>query len=135
MAMKNAMKIFLLVMLIFLFSCEDKIVIVKCDDCMTDEPVKTDLRIKLESRNTLITVYEGNIEDSIVYARKNYYGSNTTMQVTLNKKYTVTAIYETQGAQYIAIDAATPEVRYEKNKCDDPCYFIYDRDIDLRLKY
>jgi hypothetical protein len=136
--MKTASKIFLLITLIILFSCEDKIVLVKCADCVLDEPLKTDLVIKLEkpyaSNVTVIRVYEGNIEDSVLYATKDYLGTETTIPVTLNKKYTVTATYNI-GKTYVAIDATTPQVRYEKSQCDDPCYYVYNRDIDLRLKY
>ena len=59
----------------------------------------------------------------------------TTIPVTLNKKYTLTATYYQPDNYYVAIDAATPRVKFEKNQCDDPCYFVYDKEIDLRLKY
>jgi hypothetical protein len=55
--------------------------------------------------------------------------------VPINKKYTATATYYKSDIKYVAVDSATPRVKYDKNQCDDPCYFVYDRVVDLRLKY
>jgi hypothetical protein len=137
--MKTTAKTLLLIVMVFLFSCEDKGLIIKCPDCVTDEPVKTDLEVKLEQgymgAQTLVNVYEGNVEDSILYTTFKISATYTTVSVTMNKKYTVTATYYQPDNYYIAIDAATPRVRFEKDKCDDPCYYVYDKKIDLRLKY
>ena len=125
--------------MVFLFSCEDQGLIVKCPDCVSDEPVKTNLDVKLDlnymGMSVLVNVYEGNLEDSILYYTIGVNAEKTTIPVTLNKKYTITATYFQSGNYYVTIDAATPRVRYEKNQCDDPCYFVYDKEIDLRLKY
>jgi len=125
--------------ILFFFSCEDQGLIVKCPDCVSDEPVKTSLEVKLDlnymGMSVLVNVYEGNLEDSILYSTLSVNAEKTTIPVTLNKKYTITATYYQPDNYYVTIDAATPRVRYEKNQCDDPCFFVYDREIDLRLKY
>jgi hypothetical protein len=54
--------------------------------------------------------------------------------VTLNKKYTLTATYNIQDNTYVVVDSATPRVRFDKDKCDDPCYLVYDKKLDLSLK-
>lgn len=133
-------KIFLLVALIFCFSCEDQGLTVKCPDCVQDEPSKTELELKLNLSDygflsTLITVYEGNIEDNVIYDTFQSNDETTRVTVSLNKKYTVTATYFIPDNSYVAVDSATPKVRYEKSQCDNPCYFVYDRILDLRLKY
>ncbi len=137
--MKITTKIFLVFAFILCFSCEDQGLIVKCPDCTADEPIKTDLEVKMDLANfgleTQINVYEGNIEDSVLYSSFKTSGTQTTIPVTLNKKYTVTATYYIHDNYYIVIDSATPRVRYDKTQCDDPCYFVYDKSIDLRLKY
>jgi hypothetical protein len=137
--MKITTKIFLVFAFILCFSCEDQGLIVKCPDCTADEPIKTDLEVKMDLANfgleTQINVYEGNIEDSVLYSSFKTSGTQTTIPVTLNKKYTVTATYHIADDFYIAIDSATPRVRYDKTQCDNPCYFVYDKDINLRLKY
>ena len=138
--MKNTFRILILLTFACLFSCEEQGTFVKCSDCISEEPSKTDLEIKLDlSRNgfyTLVKIYEGNLEDSILYSSQS---TNATyslkVHVAINKKYTVTATYNISGNFYTAVDSATPKVKYEKDQCDDPCYFVYDRILDLRLKY
>jgi hypothetical protein len=138
--MRIAGKIFLFVALIFSFSCEDQGLTVRCPDCTENEPSKAELELKLDLNDygflsTLITVYEGNIEDNVIYDTFQSNEENTTVTVSLNKKYTVTATYFIPENSYVAIDSATPKVRYEKSQCDNPCYFVYDRVLNLRLKY
>jgi hypothetical protein len=137
--MRKLIKLLLSSIIILLLSCEDQGLMVKCPDCLTDEPKKTDLEVKLDSETfgtpVLIKVYEGNLEDSVLYSSVSLSASSTTISVTINKKYTVTATYHLNDNYYTAVDSATPRVRYEKDLCDNPCYFVYDRTIDLRLKY
>jgi hypothetical protein len=132
-------KIFFVFILAILISCEDQGIIIKCPDCLQDEPVNTDLSIKLDSQfygqATLITVYEGNLEDSVIYTTLTTGYADATINVSLNKKYTLTATYYKSDNYYITVDSATPRVRFDKTQCDDPCYFVYDKKIDLRLKY
>jgi hypothetical protein len=138
-SMRIINKIFFVFILAFLISCEDQGVIIKCPDCLKDEPVNTDLSIKLDGQffgqATLITVYEGNLEDSVIYTTLTTGYADATVNVSLNKKYTLTATYYKSDNYYITVDSATPKVRYDKTQCDDPCYFVYDKSIDLRLKY
>ena len=137
--MAHIQKILFLLFIVELFSCEKQGLIVKCPDCVSDEPVKTSLNVKLDegsdSSPTVINVYEGNFEDSVLYSSYKATETYFTILVSLNKKYTVTATYHIGDNYYIAIDSATPRVRYDKTQCDNPCYFVYDKDIDLRLKY
>ena len=132
-------EIFLFLTLVICFSCEEQGLFVKCPDCTAEEPLKTNLEIKFDrgfnGGATSIKVYEGNLEDSVLYRSFNASGTKTTIQVTINKKYTVTATYYITGGYYISVDSATPRVRYDKEQCDEPCYFVYDRVVDLRLKY
>ncbi len=138
--MRTTLKLLLLIILILSFSCEDKGFFIICADCTSEEPLTADLEIKLDvnytSKNTVINIYEGNLEDSILYS--SHYppiANSLKVSVSLNKKYTVTATYNISDNYYTAIDSATPRVRYDEDQCTDPCYFVYDKSIDLRLKY
>jgi hypothetical protein len=137
--MKPAIKLLLAVVFVLFFSCEDQGLFVKCPDCTSDEPLNTTLEIKLDlpspGKVTKVNIYEGNLEDSVLYGSINTTGSSASFSVTLNKKYTVTAAYYVPDDYYVAVDSATPRVRYDKTHCDNPCYFVYDKDLDLRLKY
>jgi hypothetical protein len=137
--MRIFIKGFILLAVALFFSCEKEPLFVKCVECLSEEPVNVSLDVKLDNNyngaSTLINVYEGNLEDSVLYRSFNTTSTTTTISVTVNKKYTVTATYYVPDDYYVAIDAATPRVKYEKSQCKDPCYYVYDRSIDLRLKY
>jgi hypothetical protein len=95
------------------------------------------LKISLSAAESaaLIIVYEGELEDSVIYQSAFSGGTYYNFQVKMNKTYTVTAKYQIDGNTYIAVDTATPRVKYTKDQCEEPCYFVYDRKLDLRLKY
>jgi hypothetical protein len=136
---KKLFRIISLLILTLSFSCEKQTLFVKCEECLTDEPDETDLTIKLDNYNygveTIVHVYLGNIEDSILYNTIRTTNRETSIRLTINKKYTVTATYFISGKYYIAVDSANPGVNYVKDQCTDPCYYVYDRVVDLRLKY
>ena len=137
--MRNFIRILSLLLLTLFLSCEKQGLFVNCSDCTTDEPLKADLEIKIDfnysQSSVRIDVYEGNLEDNILYSTFYSSSTTTTIPVTLNKKYTLTATYLVSDNYYIAVDSATPGVKYEKNQCNNPCYFVYDRNIDLRIKH
>ena len=137
--MKIISKIIPVIAFIFCFSCEDQGLIVKCPDCTKEEPVDAVLEVKLDespSGNiTIVTVYEGNIEDNVIYTTVRTTSPEITIIVIPNKKYTLTALYNKTTEDYIAVDSATPRIKYEKSQCDNLCYFVYDKVLDLRLKY
>jgi len=143
--MKVILKFLIFTMLIICFSCEDTTCytceengwLVKCSECIIEEPLEATLKISLSNTEAtaLVTVYEGELEDSVIYKSAVTEGNVYNFVVILNKKYTVTAKYQINDNTYIAVDTATPRVKYTEDQCDDPCYFVYDRKIDLRLKY
>ena len=136
--MHKVLRIFFFIILVISFSCEKQGLIVKCSDCTADEPVTAVLEAQLEPDlygTAIIQIWDGNLEDSILVG--NYTSSKEIFSqvLTLNKKYTITATYHTSTNTYIAVDSATPRVKYTESQCDESCYFIYDRKCDLRLKY
>ena len=135
--------------IVFCFSCEDEeqilscISIINCSECTTDEPLTANLKIKLERLskyrvsdfNIYITIYEGNLEEDIVFKAFKTSYTETSASVPLNKKYTLTARYNFDGNSYIAVNSVTPHVKYNKYTCDEPCYYVVDKSVNLRLKY
>ena len=135
--MRVTLRIMILLLLAFLFSCEEQGAIVNCDDCKSEEPLDASLDIKLshsEVGNTvLIRVYEGNLEDNILEREYTTMSTSTAVTVSINRKYTVTATYSLRDGTYTAVDSATPKVKYTTDQCDEPCYFVYDRKLNLKL--
>lgn len=143
--MKIFIKSFFFLLLIICFSCEDTTCytcdengwLLKCSDCVLEEPVFAILNMKLTDTeyNAHLVVYEGELEDGVVYMSAEAVGPVYNVTVPLNKKYTVTAEYLINGITYISVDALTPRIKFVEDQCDEPCYFVYDRKVDLRLKY
>lgn len=138
--MKGAPIIIVCLIVSLLFSCEEQGLFVNCPDCVLDEPVEAMLEVKIDPFNltnfvTTIRVYEGNLEDSILVGTFQTYADIFYHTVKPNKKYTITATYYSHGKYQVAVDSATPRVKYEKDLCENPCYFVYDRLLDLRIKY
>jgi hypothetical protein len=130
------------IILTVLLSCEDTSLLVNCEECYTSEPQEAEIEIKLEddpvnfSPSVLVSIYEGNIEDNALLTSFRTFGTSSSYSVVLNKKYSVKATYTTNnGITYIAVDSAIPRVKYEKSQCDENCYYVYDRVVDLRIKY
>lgn len=133
-------KTVLVLLLVVIFSCEKTgLIIVECDNCLPQEPTVTNLDIRLDISDAelvRINVYEGNLEDSILYASFRALRNTTaTYRVPINKRYTLTAQYQIGGKQYITVDAAFPRVKFDKESCEEQCYYVYGKDLDLRLKY
>jgi hypothetical protein len=138
--MRNSCAIVALGMLL-LFSCEDGYVTDcrECDPGGVNQPL---LKVYIRTPDYLpinpeVTIYEGALEDSIVlkhiYVDESY--SYITYNAVLYKDYTATVKFILNGKRYIAIGVACPQVRYVESTCDEPCYYVYDNVIDLRLRY
>jgi hypothetical protein len=114
---------------------------VKCSDCTKEEPETANLEIAIDGTfiddlsSVIINVYSGNIEDNVLLATFTASRTDMTYTVSINKKYTVTATYYLNEATYIAVDSVTPGVKYDTSQCTDPCYYVYNKKVNLKLKY
>lgn len=125
--------------LLFLFSCEERGWIVTCSECSEEEPIEADLIIKIDkaySPMVEIKIYEGDLEDNNLFRTISASVAQLSESVPINKRYTVTATYVlVDGDTYVAVDSAYPRIKFDEEQCDNPCYFPYDRTINLRIKY
>lgn len=135
--MKAIIRVLIFLLIVVSFSCEEQGWIVKCSECISTEPeaVSVTMRLTYTDLPAEIKIYEGELEDSILYASAIISGDSYSYSVIINKKYTITATYQIDNNTYTAVDSAVPRVRYSTNDCEDPCYFAYDKEVDLRLKY
>jgi len=138
--MKNS-HIIVALTLLLLFSCE-KGGLTDCTKCDTSENYLVQLEIYIRSpdyvpSNPSVTVFEGAIEDSIVLKRisVNESYSYVTFDALLYKDYSASVEFTLDGKKYVTVGAASPKVRYDETTCDQPCYYVYDNIIDLRLRY
>ncbi|MCU0472640.1 MAG: hypothetical protein MUC93_04630 [Bacteroidales bacterium] len=126
--------------LMLCFSCEDvEPLIINCNECYTDEPDQADIEIKLEElinpEPTIIKIYEGNLEENLLTKTIATNSESINTKVALNKLYTMTATYYIDGSYYTAVNSLTPRIKYEEEQCEEPCYYAYDRIVNLKLKY
>jgi ABC-type uncharacterized transport system fused permease/ATPase subunit len=138
--MKTAIRILTAFLLTIFFSCEQGDLFRRCEGCMTEEPTDAEVEFRLtpftsSNYSTKISIYEGNIEDSILLQNFETTSANWTSMMTINKKYTLVAKYYINGKFYEVINSVTPGVQFEKFLCVNPCYRITDSQCDLRLKY
>jgi hypothetical protein len=136
---KMASGALIFIIMVLMFSCEDlETLAIDCATCKADEPSNAEVEIKLSVgyNPIIINIYEGNLEDSILYRSITISGKSTTYLLPLNKKFTFTAKYnQTGGKYYYAVNSITAHVKYIENQCDNACYFVYDNTVNLRLKY
>ena len=129
--------IFLIIMII-LFSCEEKGLLLDCDDCTANEPIDAVVKAEVDLHSltgVVIKVWEGKLEDNLLIDSVKIYRSSYERKVAINKTYTITATYIINNKEYTAVDSATPRVRYTTDYCEEPCYYVYDLSYELRLKY
>ena len=129
--------LFFLLFTIF-FSCEElDSLLINCADCRSEEPLNASLKIEINpgDGNVTINVFEGRLEDSLLYDSRTTTALKAEISVPVNKSYTLTAEYSKSGKHYFTINSVTPHAIYDKDHCDVPCYILKDVDVDLRLKY
>lgn len=126
---------------LLVFSCEEDYM-TDCRECDPEYPVQPVLEILYRNPETIppnpkVTLFEGAIEDSIIirifYIEEPV--SFLTFDAILYKDYSATLEFIFEGQKYITTGAARPKVRYDETSCDEPCYYVYDNVIDLRLRY
>jgi hypothetical protein len=139
--MRSLIKYLLFLALMLFFSCEKTVLFVTCSDCTKEEPKNAVLEIKVDDlyingrSETMIRIYSGNLEDSVLLDAFNAASTDLTYTATLNKNYTITATYFIKDKKYTTVDAIYPRVKYVTDQCADPCYFVYDKKVNLKLKY
>ncbi len=149
MKIKSYKIFFIFLVFTLLFSCEyDEDVlkdfsIIDCNECTVDEPSRADIRIKLADPYrfgsaddiVFIDIFEGNLEDEVLFDSFQTSGSEMTLSLPINKKYSITATYYINYKTYIALNSVTPRVKYSESSCDEPCYYTSPGSLNLKLKH
>lgn len=136
--MKKILIISIYILTALLFSCEEDSAVIDCNECLFSEPLDVPVIIRVDqprTARTVVYVYSGYLEDDILYGTYDTGLSEIEISLPVNNIYTITATYTIEGKSYTAVDSAYPRVRYSENDCEDPCYYVYDNIVNLRLKY
>lgn len=128
-------------LLTLLFSCEDSFV-GNCSECYPEGVPAVKLKILYRNPdyipvNPKVTLYEGAVEDGKIIQEYIIGEAFSYIEVDaiLYKDYSATLEYYRDSRRYISTAGACPKTGYDKNSCDEPCYFLYDNIIDLRPRY
>lgn len=136
--MKKILPISLFLILSLLFSCEGEKLFIDCSECKSSIPTKAKITVRMDdsdSGNREIVVFEGNLEDNIIFTSLATAFDRTEVLLPVNKKYTIIAIYPEEEPECIAVDSVYPRVGFDEDQCDDPCYYLYDTSVNLKLRY
>lgn len=133
--------ILLATLFLLLFSCEEGY-LTDCDECYTSSDYNVVLKIRYRNEeyvpvNPVVTLYDGNISDSVVIEKfriTDLY-SYIDFYAILYKDYSAMLEYTYNGQKYAAVASACPKVRYDETTCEEPCWYVYDNVLDLRLRY
>lgn len=124
-----------------LLSCEENIV-KDCRDCYPGRIETASLIIKYGSTdyipvNPKLTLYEGAVEDGIILAEYSIddHFLSFSYDALLYKDYTATLEFTLDGRKYITTAGACPQLGYDDTSCEEPCWFVYNNTLDLRLRY
>ncbi len=126
---------------IFMLSCE-KPNPQNCEDydfsdCYLEEP-EWDfiyLKVTINDQNPYvpIVIYRGNFEDNNIEWIDTAYSANYSIDVPLNKYYSVTAEYKVSTYKVLAVDGN--DVRKNKTTvCEERCWYITGEEFDVELK-
>lgn len=128
-------------MLLLTLSCEEGY-ITDCSACYTSNNYEVILWIKYQTLEDItglpvVTLYEGNVNDSLILDRFYVTDSYSAIRyhAILYKDYSATLEFTIDDHRYKTTAAACPKVRYDETTCDEPCWYIYDNVIDLRIRY
>ena len=128
-------------LIMLLLSCDESF-LTDCDKCYTDLDFSINLNIVFKNPdrvpvNPVVTIYEGNISDSIILSRVQIVDPFSYMYypAILYKDYSATLEFAYDGQKYITTASACPRMRYDETTCDEPCYYVYNNVLDLRLRY
>ena len=149
MKMKSYKILFIFLGLTLFFSCENDEEVLKdisfidCSKCTVDEPFTAEIRIKLADPykfgsaddRVFIDIFEGNLEDDVLFGSVQTSSGETTLSLPINKKYSITATYYIDNKTYIAVNSVTPRVKYNDSSCDEPCYYTSPGSLNLKLKH
>jgi len=127
-------------MLTFCFSCEKTFPgLILCTDCLDNDPLVAKLEIKLSPdyfyKSVIIDIYEGNVEDSVLYKSYETSVPGFKVFVPINKKYTLVARYYIPDDYFLVVNSVLPVSKYDEMQCEKPCYYVVDNLVNLKLKH
>jgi hypothetical protein len=136
---KGFLTVSLIVSVIGLKSCAiESITEFKCSECYTEEPshswVNLKVTIDVENPEVPITIYVGQPENEVIYSYELANETPYKVQVENETAYTVKAEYRVDGRSRIVFNQIKTKMYYDYESCSEPCYWVSDKTVNLRIK-
>ncbi len=138
----NPFVVGLFVMLIALSGCERKEPLnsgtFDCSTCYQNKPDYGPLQIKVtinaQNPSVPLVVYAGNIEDNDTIYIDTTYSSDYSVDVPVDRYYSVMAEYKDNNKIILAVDGDKLKTDKNTKDCDQECYYYKGGYIDVRLR-
>lgn len=121
------------------YSCStEDFQVVDCSECYTDKPEFSEAKISVtiddENLQVPITVYLGSYDDGLIV-----YEDITTIRLNYvwlknEVDYTLVAEYTRNGRTVNVVNGLTMKIRKDYENCNEPCYYVRNRSVNLKLK-
>jgi len=126
-----------------LYSCEgwSETINVNCSECEPFEPEDGEIELNFSKDYIMdgvrFVVYEGEVEENkILLIDSSYSVKHYVTDLPLDKYYSVKAGYRTKDSIfYNVINGTTIKSKYIPESCNDECWIVIGKKIDLEIKY
>ncbi len=109
-----------------------------CATCYQDKPDSGPLQIKVtindENSFVPLVIYRGNFESNDIEYVDTAFNSDYSVDVPVDKYYSVTAKYKNNGRIIFAVDGDNLKTAKNTQDCDQDCYYFKGGYIDVRLR-
>ncbi len=116
-----------------------EIIAINCNECYYNAPevgyIKAKITINEENDQVTITAFFGAYENNNFAFEETSTSEEKKLWLDTDKHYTLRAEYTKNGRTYYVINGAKLITRRDTESCDEPCYYITGKDVDLRLKF
>ena len=111
---------------------------VDCSECYTDEPEYGEIELKLtindENPEIKITLYKEKFDATNPIYSEIVETTSIQLVIRTNIEYVVKAEYLKNGRSYHVVNRAKLKTKLDKENCDEHCYYIVGKSVDLRIK-
>lgn len=110
-----------------------------CDSCYFNEPTESQvvLRFSISDENPLVdfAIYRGETFDGTPIYQGMADSSELEIWLPLGSHYTVVADYCSNARNISVVAVGHLYADLTRTLCDEPCYMVYGRRFDLRLRF
>ena len=130
----------IIVIIIAFHSCSaENLIEFNCEECYIDKPLYTtaqaNLTINHENQEIPITIYRGSPDSNEIVFSDTITDKTLWIDIENQVEYTFVARYTRNGRTHYVTNTLKTRVDFYPESCSDPCYFVTNKMVNLRVKY